>query len=309
MTLPPQPAKWNRVGSPHARLFGTGELTRRTRCAIIVAHPADEIVGAGCLISKLVDVSILHVTDGVANKTDKRNEQAKRLRQQCLCALALASVPARKVFDLWVPEHRAANHLISLTRRITTFLQKSGADIVITHPYEGAHPDHDATSFATHSALRLLTENGLQPPVVFEMGLYPSKDLQTRVTGFLPTADGEITTLLLDDRSRELKQRMFACLQTQHSNVGLPAIDTEKFRRPPTYDFTLPPEPNKLYYENFARALSADEWQSLATRALGQLFTGNRGSSPYHQTPDQLSHSRMQGDWQFAPDPFSKQTR
>lgn len=295
MTLPLQSAKLKRVRSPHARLFGTGELTRGTRCAVIVAHPADEIVGAGCLISKLVDVSILHVTDGVVKETHRRNKQAKNLRQQCLCALALADVPARRVFELWVPEHRAANHLISLTRRTATFLQKSGADIVITHPYEGAHPDHDATSFATHAALRLLKESGLQPPVVFEMGLYPSKDLRTRVTGFLSAMDGEITTLLLDDRSRELKQRMFACLETHPGNVSGSAIDTEKFRRPPKYDFTLPPEPNKLHYENFGWAISSGEWQSLAARALGQLFTSKQVYSPFQKTPDQLvplSHAR-----------------
>jgi len=59
------------------------------RCAVIVAHPADEVVGAGCLISKLVDVTVLHVTDGApcdmedaeAAGFNERSEYAEALKR------------------------------------------------------------------------------------------------------------------------------------------------------------------------------------------------------------------------------------
>ncbi|HSS22356.1 MAG TPA: PIG-L family deacetylase [Pyrinomonadaceae bacterium] len=279
MTLAIRPAKLTRRRSPHARLFGTGELAPGTRCAVIVAHPADEIVGAGCLISKLVDVSILHVTDGVAVENAeraKRTQEVDALRQQCLMALAVANVPKDRIIDLWVPDHRAANQLADLTKRITTFLQQTGADIVLTHPYEGGHPDHDATSFASHAAVRLMIESGLRPPVIFELGLYPSNDEQNKITGFLPGSNGEVTTLVLDDRSRELKQRMVACLNGHGKHLNGAAIDSERFRRPPKYDFSVPPRKGKLHYENFDWAISAREWQALAGKALTQLFSQPR---------------------------------
>jgi N-acetylglucosamine malate deacetylase 2 len=289
MTLAIRPGKSKRARSARVRLFGTDELTRGTRCAVIVAHPADEIVGAGCLISKLVDVSILHVTDGVIPDNDcrltpseTRSTQARTFRTECLAALTLADVPSDQISDFLIPDRCASNYLVPVTRRILSFLQQVSADIVITHPYEGAHPDHDATAFATHAAVRLMKENGLRPPVVFEMGLYPSKDLQTRITGFLSAFEREVTTLLLDDRSRELKERMFACLDT---SATVSMIDSEKFRRPPKYDFNRPPCPDKLHYENFDWAIRSAEWRALATRASDQLFTAKRAVPVYQRNP------------------------
>src|ERR1700716_3830906 len=101
MTQSIRPTK-RRKRSAHARLFGTGDLTRTMRCSVIVAHPADEVVGAGCLISKLVDVTVLHVTDGAprdmhdaeAAGFKDRGQYAQARRQECLAALEIANVPA-----------------------------------------------------------------------------------------------------------------------------------------------------------------------------------------------------------------------
>jgi LmbE family N-acetylglucosaminyl deacetylase len=248
------------------------------RCSVIVAHPADEVVGAGCLISKLVDVTVLHITDGApiadaeAAGFRDASDYAQARRQECLAALAIAHVPEDQVVDFAVKDHCAAHCLADLTKKITTFLQQSAADIVITHPYEGGHPDHDATAFATHAALRLMKQNGFRPPVLFEMALHPSADFKAKLPEFLPGTERETTTLLLDERSRELKQRMFACFETQRESLEASPVGPEKFRQPSTYDFSAPPQVGKLHYEHFHWALRSDEWQSLASEALADLF-------------------------------------
>ena len=280
MTEPLRHARYKTPRSAHAELFGTGNLNRTLRCSVIVAHPADEVVGAGCLISKLVDVTVLHVTDGAppdmhdakAAGFKEREDYAKARREECLHALAIANVPEDRVVDLEITDHCASNCLADLTKNIATFLQHSGADIVVTHPYEGGHPDHDATAFATHAALRLMKQNGFKPPVVFEMGLHPSEDFKAKVPDFLPGTERETTTLLLDERARELKQRMFACFETQRASLEVSPIGPEKFRQPIAYDFTAPPQEGKLHYERFDWAPSRDEWQSLASSALADLF-------------------------------------
>jgi len=250
------------------------------RCAVIVAHPADEVVGAGCLISKLVDVTVLHVTDGAsgdmadaeASGFKERDAYAEARKRECISALAVANVPEDRVVDLEVPDHCASNYLADLTKRITAFLQQSGADIVVTHPYEGGHPDHDATAFATHAALRLMKENGLRPPALFEMALHPSEDFKAKVPEFLPGPERETTTLLLDERATKLKRRMFDCFKTQRQSLAVSPFGPEKFRQPTAYDFTTPPHDGKLLYENFDWAPRSDEWQRLATKALAELF-------------------------------------
>ncbi len=279
MTQPIKNVRRMRARSAHARLFGTGDLNAATRCAVIIAHPADEIVGAGCLISKLVEVTILHVTNGAAHVPDDAvkagvkdpSEYAHVRRQECLSALAIAHVPADRVVELNFPDHFASLHLTDLTRRIAAFLQHSGADIVVTHPYEGGHPDHDATAFATHSALRLMEDNGLRPPVLFEMALHPSPDFKAKVPEFLGSA-GETTTLLLDERAIELKRRMFECFETQRETLDLSPLGPERFRKQLVYDFAAPPNGGRPYYESFEWAPSGKEWESLARQALADLF-------------------------------------
>jgi LmbE family N-acetylglucosaminyl deacetylase len=269
-----------RIRSAHARLFGTGDLAGAMRCSVIVAHPADEVVGAGCLISKLVDVTILHITDGApcdmrdaeAAGFKQRADYAEARREECLAALAIAHVPEDRVVEFSVTDQCAAQCLARLTRKVTTFLQESAADIVVTHPYEGGHPDHDATAFATHAALRLMRESGLRPPTVFEMALHPSTDGMAKLPEFLPGSERETTTLVLDERARKLKERMFACFETQRQSLEVSPVGPEKFRQPTEYDFSAPPQDGKLHYENFDWALRRDEWQSLAIKALDTLF-------------------------------------
>jgi LmbE family N-acetylglucosaminyl deacetylase len=280
MTQPIRPAQARRHGSAHAKLFGTGPLNRSLHCAVIVAHPADEIVGAGCLISKLGDVSVLHTTDGApkdlhdarAAGFETREDYAAARREECLAALALANVSKERVIDLAVTADCAAECLTELTRRIATFLQQTSANIVVTHPYEGAHPDHDATAFATHAALRLLKKNGFRPPAVFEMALHPGLDSLAKVPEFLPGSAAETTTLLLDERSQLLKQEMFACFETQRESLKVSPIGPERFRQPVNYDFRLPPAEGKLYYEDFEWAAPREQWQNFAREAWADLF-------------------------------------
>lgn len=249
-------------------------------CAVIVAHPADEVVGAGCLISKLVDVTVLHVTDGApcdmadarAAGFKERAAYAEARKRECISALAIAHVPEDRVVDLNLTDHCASDYLADLTKRITAFLQQSAADIVVTHPYEGGHPDHDATAFATHAALRLMKENGLRPPVLFEMALHPSEDFVAKVPEFLPGTERETTTLLLDERATKLKRRMFDCFATQRESLAVSPFGPEKFRQPAAYDFTAPPHDGKLLYENFDWAPRSSEWRMLASQALRDLF-------------------------------------
>lgn len=280
MTQPIQSGERRTPRSPHAKLFGTGDLNPIMRCSVIVAHPADEVVGAGCLISKLVYVTVLHVTDGAPGDMEdakaagfkERKKYAAARKQECISALAIANVPEDRIVEFEVTDHCASNYLAELTKRITTFLQQSAADIVVTHPYEGGHPDHDATAFATHAALRLMKRNGFQAPALFEMALHPSKDSKAKVPEFLPGRERETTTLLLDERATALKQRMFACFESQRESLEASPFGPERFRQPVAYDFTTPPQAGELHYESFDWAPRSAEWQSLACKALADLF-------------------------------------
>ena len=266
--------------SAHTSLFGTRELAPQSRCSVIVAHPDDEVIGAGVLISKLSDVSVVHLTDGsplnrrVAQEAgfEHRSEYAEARRRECVSALAIANVPADRILELPGIDYYAPFSLSNMAKRVTVFLQQFNPDIVITHPYEGGHPDHDSAAFATNAAVRLLERRGFTPPTVFEMALHPSPDGKERVLDFLPGAGRETTTLLLDASAYDLKRRMFACFATQRESLKTNPLGPEKFRRPPSYDFTVPPQSGILNYENFHGGITRDEWLILAREAWLDLF-------------------------------------
>jgi hypothetical protein len=161
-------------------------------------------------------------------------------------------------------------------------VQQAGATIVVTHPYEGAHPDHDATAFATHAALRLLNKNGFRPPALFEMALHPSLDSAAKIPEFLSAHDRETTILMLDAKARTLKANMFDCFQSQKKSLLDSPLGPEKFRSPGDYDFNQPPCEGKLHYENFEWAPSPAEWQQNARVAWTTLFPASLQANNSH---------------------------
>lgn len=262
--------------SAHASLFGAADFIYPARCSIIVAHPGDEIIGAGGLISRLRDVKIVHVTEGSPERTSaspkSAGERPRACQERCIEALALAKISHRNIVGFGLENICTPKQLAELAKQIANFLRRFGADIVVTHPYEGGHPDHDATAFATHAALRLLKRKGLAPPALFEMALHPSKDGKRRVLDFLPGSWHETTTLVLTEEARSLKRRMFDCFATSEDTLRGTPLGLEKFRTPPKYDFSAAPNSGKVAYEHFYSGMTAEEWQVLARQALAELF-------------------------------------
>ena len=263
--------------SAHTELFGSRELAGKTRCAVIVAHPNDEVIGAGGLISRLSNVIVLHITDGVprngyADGYSDRQDNVRERRRECLEALALANVTPEKIVEFGVASHQTPLKLAELARRVASFLQSNAPDVVLTHPYEGSHPDHDATAFATHAAIQILRRNGFKPPALFEIALHPARDGEGRVLDFLPSEAAEITTLLLDKKARDLKRQMFACFAAPPEVQRETPFGRERFRRPPHYDLAAAPNGGKIFSERVAGVVDAETWQSLWSEAWSSLF-------------------------------------
>ena len=79
------------------------------------------------------------------------------------------------------------------------------------------------------------------------------------------------TVIKLTPGEQELKQRMFAAHATQQNVLTWFSVETERFRRPPDYDFTAPPNGGNILYERFDWGMTGARWLSLAEPALAEL--------------------------------------
>src|SRR6266545_3371700 len=70
--------------------------------------------------------------------------------------LAVIGIGPERLIEIGLVDQEASLHLNELTRRLAALFREFGVRDVLTHPYEGGHPDHDAAAFAVHGACRLI---------------------------------------------------------------------------------------------------------------------------------------------------------
>ena len=238
----------------------------------MVAHPDDEVLGCGALLSRLDDVDVVHVTDGAPRSgVDARRhgfdtpaDYAGARWREARSALDLAGVPAARHYGFGVADQGAADRLAAIARRLAPFVAR--ADAVLTHAYEGGHPDHDAVCFAAHAVARRAGR-----PVV-EMPFYHAGPEGWNRQMFLP-APVEAEVLTLSETERALKRSMAACHATQGDTLVSFDLDRETFRFAPAYDFAQLPHDGDLLYERHGWNLDRAGWLAAVRAAATDLGT------------------------------------
>jgi LmbE family N-acetylglucosaminyl deacetylase len=246
------------------------------RAILVVAHPDDEVVGAGALLMRLKDPLVLHVTDGAprnlhdarANGFDDWRGYAEARRREAAAALALAGRVGQDC--LGIPDQGAIYAAAEIARRLADRLGAEEHGAIITHAYEGGHPDHDAAALGVHLACHLLRAAGRAVPPLYETGSYRGTENGVPVRTFLPhPGAGPAAVLWLDEADRQLRDRMLDCHYTQRRTLGgFYGAAAERFRAAPPYDFTAPPHPNPLNYERHDWGATGETWRAAAREAL-----------------------------------------
>lgn len=251
--------------------------------AVVVAHPDDEVIGAGAHLPSLANVTVVHVTDGAPRSMhdaraagyDTRNDYARARSREAGASLALAGITPERVLALGVADQEASLRLAEVARRLTRFLGDRAIHVVLTHAYEGGHPDHDATAFAVHHAARLIADVGGTEPAVLEMAGYHVGPQGLVTHRFLPGGDPGLT-VELDAAEQALKRRMLACHVSQSRTLAQFGVEVERYRLAPRYDFAAPPHPGRLWYEQFDWGMTGARWRALAGEALVELGVAYR---------------------------------
>lgn len=261
-----------------ARIVAAERPIIQSKTLVIVAHPHDETLGCGALLPRLADVTVLHVTDGAPRDlVDARRsgfthwaDYARARRKEVERAAKIAGLPPPALKSLGIADQSAALRLAQLTRAMLGFI--AGVDLVLTHAFEGGHPDHDAIAFAVGSARARMRGKS---PIVLEMPL-------CRKTADGKTADGHgwkrpavdaaahrTVRLRLTESERARKAEMLSAFETQRQTVAACGVRDEFYRASRDYDFTRPLDGAR--YDSYASGVTGGRFAELARAARGEL--------------------------------------
>jgi N-acetylglucosamine malate deacetylase 2 len=166
-------------------------------------------------------------------------------------------------------DQEAAFEAGELVRRLLELMNEHRPDVLITHPYEGGHPDHDTAALVARVALTSFVDGSA--PVLVEMTSYHASDGRCVTGEFLEADVADEMCLQLTAADRDRKRRMLDAYGSQH--LVLSAFDTtqERWRNAPEYDFARPPHAGKLWYEYMGWPMTGETWRALAAETIATI--------------------------------------
>jgi len=242
------------------------------RPVILAAHPDDETIGASALLARFPDIHVVYLTDGAPRDAHfwppdmqgSRQDYANVRRHELSKVLAHTGISSAQLFWLGAIDQEAIFEVRSLRTKLLEFLRSRRTDLLITHPYEGGHPDHDCAALIARLAASSLRRKA---PVICEMTSYHARNGQCITGEFLDCRTTSEIEFKLSQEDRRRKRRMMDDYKSQLLVLENFPIITERLRIAPAYDFSRPPHPGKLWYECLGWPMTGARWRELASAA------------------------------------------
>lgn len=240
----------------------------------IVAHPDDEVIGMGSRLYRLKNLTLVHATNGAPSNMrraralgfDSAEAYSRARYEELRTALAIAGANPVHQTVLGFSDGETVFHLAALVECVTRTL--SGAVAVITHAYEGGHPDHDTCALATHLACARIAAGGGAAPQHLEFAGYYARGGRLAANCFWPDPRCPEMQVHLSWQQRRRKRKAMRAFRTQSFILQDFPPTCECYRLAPIYDFQMPPPPDEWYYDQHDWALKGKVWLQEANRYL-----------------------------------------
>ena len=154
-------------------------------------------------------------------------------------------------------------HLPGLVRRLSHDLR--GCDAVLTHAYEGGHPDHDTAAAAVQLACLYAGGDQKGAIVRLEFAGYHSRGGALVAGRFHPDPAAPEREVDAAPSDRRARTEALACFTSQTATLAQVGFETERLRLAPVYDFRRPPPPGEALYDQWRFSLSSNEWRAITS--------------------------------------------
>lgn len=267
------------VSNAFAQRLASGAIITEP-VALVVAHSDDETLWAGGALSRLPELTLVHLTDsapvdmrdarrlGFSNRGDYARARAGELET---ALEILQARPRRLAFG--IPDQQAVEQVCAVATQLAASLGDVAA--ILTHPYEGGHPDHDAAALAVRLAVdRIAREKGRAPARV-EFACYHAGAGARRFGAFWPDPACPERARPFGTGEHRLVRSALAAHRTQAAVIGGWCPEAERWRAAPDYDFAAPPPPGTCLYDGFGWAMTSTRWRAVAQREQAKWLCGS----------------------------------
>lgn len=214
-----------------------GPVLPRHNVLALVAHPDDESVGLGFYLQESSRTSLVFLTSGEASASIASyiaNGGYSYLREREVTT-ALSQISNIEFLRFArIPDKQLYNNLQDAVRIVAETVRVRQSTALITHAFEGGHPDHDCCSFIAN---RVAMKADLP---VWEFPEYsgPPRNL---VQCFADADPSEVAFIRPRPGQVAMKQQLFRCYRSQKNVLSM--FDPQRpelFRRQPSQNYYAP---------------------------------------------------------------------
>jgi len=244
-----------------------GWLDCSRRILLVAAHPDDEVLSLGAHFRSL-HPRLFHLTSGGSSST--AGQRLAKIRFLELDrALKIGRIPTRHRFSCGVADQQVIDFLPTIFSKLREVVERIKPSCLLSHPYEGGHPDHDAAALVCN-----LVASSFNAMPIFEFPSYHNgtpfaQTASWKTASFLEPTSEQIS-IRLTGKQQKLKKRMLAAFQSQAAVLKLFPVSVEKFRPAPAYNFLEPPHRGHLLYDAFGWD-TYPAWRRRACAAMSSI--------------------------------------
>jgi LmbE family N-acetylglucosaminyl deacetylase len=230
------------------------------RIAVVAAHPDDEALFAATLMRRAGELVLIHLTDGAPADGEEAaragfvtpEAYATARRMELDRALDALGVRPRARLAYGLTDQETIFGLPELVERLARDLE--GCDAVVTHAYEGGHPDHDAAAAAVQIAASAAR---------FEFAGYHARGGALRTGRFHPSPFAPERIVQTSDADRRARAAALGCYVSQAEPLARLAFAPERVRLAPTYDLRASPPTGEALYDRWGLSLTSADWRAV----------------------------------------------